>query len=105
MPKAAPIALIVHGGAGSRGPAHERGARKRAMLDAVRAGAKILRGGGSALDAVIESVVILEDHPLFNAGYGSTLNADGEVEMDASVMMAQGAEIRAGAVAAVSGVK
>jgi len=105
MPKAAPIALIVHGGAGSHGPAHERGVRKRAMLEAVNAGAKILRDGGSALDAVIASVVILEDHPLFNAGYGSTLNADGEVEMDASVMIANGTEIRAGAVAAVSGVK
>lgn len=98
-------ALIVHGGAGSHGPAHERGARKRALIEAVKAGASILGDGGSALDAVIASVVILEDHPLFNAGYGSTLNADGEVEMDASVMMAQGMEICAGAVAAVTGVK
>jgi L-asparaginase / beta-aspartyl-peptidase len=32
-------------------------------------------------------------------------NADGEVEMDASVMMAQGADMRAGAVAAIRGVK
>ncbi len=103
--KAGLTALIVHGGAGSHGPAHERGARKRAMIEAVKAGAAILRGSGNALDAVIASVVVLEDHPLFNAGYGSTLNADGEVEMDASVMMAEGAGIRAGAVAAVTGVK
>ena len=99
------VALIVHGGAGSHGPKSERPQRKRAMLEAVRAGAKILRAGGSALDAVIASVVILEDHPLFNAGYGSTLNYDGEVEMDASVMLAHGAELRAGACAAVSRIK
>ena len=87
MVKSAPIALIVHGGAGSHGPTEERAPRKRAMMDAVKAGAAVLRGGGSALDAVIASVVILEDNPLFNAGFGSTLNVDGGVEMDASVMV------------------
>jgi L-asparaginase / beta-aspartyl-peptidase len=101
----APTALIIHGGAGFFGPAQERAPRKRAMLKAVRAGAIVLRAGGSALDAVIASVVILEDDPLFNAGYGSTLNADGAVEMDASVMIATAAGSRAGAVAAVTRVK
>jgi beta-aspartyl-peptidase (threonine type) len=101
----APTALIIHGGAGFFGPAQERAPRKRAMLKAVRAGAAILRAGGSALDAVIASVVILEDDPLFNAGYGSTLNADGAVEMDASVMIATAAGSRAGAVAAVTRVR
>jgi beta-aspartyl-peptidase (threonine type) len=112
MPKPAPTALIVHGGAGSRGPAGERGERKRAIMNAVKAGASILREGGSALDAVIASVVLLEDHPLFNAGYGSTLTIDGTVEMDASVMFAMPAPddprktfAKAGAVAAVSRVK
>ena len=103
--RAAPIALIVHGGAGSHGPANERGARKRAIMNAVKAGASIVRDGGSALDAVIASVVILEDDPLFNAGYGSTLNLDGAVEMDASVMVAADGETKAGAVAAISRVK
>jgi beta-aspartyl-peptidase (threonine type) len=101
-----PPALIIHGGAGFFGPAQERAPRKRAMLQAVRAGAALLRVGGSALDAVIASVVILEDDPLFNAGYGSTLNADGAVEMDASVMVATASgEMRAGAVAAVTRVR
>ena len=101
-----PCALIVHGGAGSIGPADERGPRRRAMMKALEAGASILRAGGTALDAVIASVVILEDDSLFNAGYGSTLNADGAVEMDASVMVATSSgEARAGAVAAVTRVK
>lgn len=100
-----PIALIVHGGAGARGLAVERAPRKRAMINAVKAGAAILRAGGSALDAVIASVVILEDAPLFNAGYGSTLNVDGAVEMDASAMIAGSSGVRAGAVAAVTRVR
>jgi L-asparaginase / beta-aspartyl-peptidase len=101
-----PCALIVHGGAGSISTADERGPRKLAMMTAVKAGASILRAGGSALDAVIASVVILEDDALFNAGYGSTLNADGAVEMDASVMLASSSsEGHAGAVAAVTRVK
>ncbi len=74
-------------------------------MTAVKAGAAILRAGGSALDAVIASVTILEDHPLFNAGYGSTLNADGAVEMDASVMFAEDGEAKAGAVATISRVR
>jgi len=59
------------------------------MLAAMRAGAQILRDGGTALDAVVATVIALEDHPLFNAGYGSLLNSEGNVEMDASVMVAE----------------
>ena len=112
MPKLEPAALIVHGGAGMIGPAGERPARKRAMMNALKAGAAILRAGGSALNAVVASVVVLEDDPLFNAGFGSTLNIDGAVEMDASVMVATPARNRegeatatAGAVAAVSRIR
>ena len=82
-------ALVAHGGAGAVGPRDERATRRRAMLAAVRLGAKMLRENGSALDAVVATVAALEDHPLFNAGYGSLLNSEGAVEMDASVMMAE----------------
>jgi L-asparaginase / beta-aspartyl-peptidase len=82
-------ALIAHGGAGVSGPRTERPERRRAMLSAMRAGAQILRQGGTALDAVVATLIALEDHPLFNAGYGSLLNSEGHVEMDASVMAAE----------------
>ena len=59
------------------------------MMAAMRLGARILRANGSALEAVVATVAALEDHPLFNAGYGSLLNSEGNVEMDASVMFAE----------------
>jgi L-asparaginase / beta-aspartyl-peptidase len=81
-------ALIAHGGAGGRAPASDRASRRHGILAAVQRGAEILRGGGSALDAVVATVVALEDDPLFNAGYGSVLTTAGRVEMDAAVMTA-----------------
>jgi len=65
------------------------------------AGREILATGGSALDAVTQAVVALEDDPLFNAGKGSVFTAAGTQEMDASVM--DGRDHRAGAVAGVFG--
>jgi beta-aspartyl-peptidase (threonine type) len=70
---------------------------------AVQAARLILMQGGAALDAVCAAVVLLEDHPLFNAGTGCTLNRDGEAEMDASVMVGEG--LRCGGVAALKRVK
>ena len=72
------------------------------MLAAVQAGARVLRGGGSALDAVIATVRALEDHPLFNAGLGSLLTVEGTVEMDASVMVAVPPQRRRGTAATSS---
>jgi len=94
--------IIVHGGAGpikdDSLPARLEGCRAAAL-----AGWQVLHQGGSALDAVETTVVILEDNPLFNAGTGSTLNSLGEVEMDAAIMA--GDSLRAGAVAAVKAIK
>ncbi len=92
------IAIIVHGGAWDIPPAlhadHVVGCRA-----AAEAGWAILARGGSALDAVEAAVRIMEDHPVFDAGAGSHLNADGFVELDAGMM--DGRTLMAGAVASV----
>ena len=62
-----------------------------------------LATGGSALDAAVRAVVELENEPVFNAGVGSCLTEDGEIEMDASVM--EGTTFRVGAVGAVHTVR
>ena len=95
--------LIVHGGAGDWSSEDGDGeALVAACGGAARAGFEILRAGGSALDAATAAVVVLEDDPRFNAGTGSALTVDGEVECDASVMCGDG---RAGAVGALRDVK
>jgi beta-aspartyl-peptidase (threonine type) len=81
--------LIAHGGAGGRVPVSERAERRRALVSAVETGSAILRDGGNALDAVTATVAALENHYLFNAGFGSVLTLEGKVEMDAAVMVAQ----------------
>jgi beta-aspartyl-peptidase (threonine type) len=93
-----PSAIIVHGGAGQVTPdRHDR--LREGVRRAAAAGDAILVGGGSALDAVVAAVRVLEDDPEFNAGTGSALTRDGTVETDASVM--DGPTQRVGAVAAV----
>jgi beta-aspartyl-peptidase (threonine type) len=91
-------AIAVHGGAGA--VPHERRAEHQAgCARAAEIGAEILRKKGSALDAVQAAVACLEDNPAFNAGTGGSLNSDGHLELDASIM--EGAELRAGAVCAL----
>ncbi len=100
-------ALAIHGGAGTIAPELMTPAREkayRAALDlALRRGHTVLQEGGPALDAVEAAIRTLEDSPLFNAGKGSVFNADGQHEMDASLM--NGSDLRAGAVASVQNVK
>ena len=52
-----------------------------------------------AMRAVSECVAVLEDHYAFNAGYGSVVNTDGFVEMDAAVM--EGKTLNFGGVLAI----
>jgi L-asparaginase / beta-aspartyl-peptidase len=90
--------LIVHGGAWDI-PDESVDVCKAGCERALAEGWSILKHGGSALDAVQAAVMVLEDDPLFDAGFGSHLTLDGHVECDAIVM--DGATLRAGAVAAL----
>jgi beta-aspartyl-peptidase (threonine type) len=94
--------IVVHGGAydipSETHQAHVDGCRR-----AAEAGWAVLARGGPALDAVEAAVRVMEDDPTFDAGYGSFLNAAGEVELDAIIM--DGRDLDLGAVAAVQRVR
>jgi len=94
--------IVVHGGAG----AWEKERWKSGLAgvkDAANAGFKILKTGGSALDAVEAAVMCMEDNPVFNAGLGSTLAVDKRIEMEASIM--DGRTLNAGAVGLLKDIK
>ena len=91
-------AIIVHGGAWDIPPDLHQDHRQ-GIGQAVRAGWRVLDAGGSALDAVEAAIVSMEDDETFDAGRGSFLNADGQVELDAGFM--DGADLQVGAVAGV----
>jgi beta-aspartyl-peptidase (threonine type) len=97
-PPRGPLAFAVHGGAWQI-PDDEAEAHNGGMRAALTLGRRVLETGGSALDAVTEAIVLLEEDPTFDAGIGSVLNTAGQVEMDASIM--DGTGLRAGAAACV----
>jgi L-asparaginase / beta-aspartyl-peptidase len=96
--------IVVHGGAGTWDLDSDRYAEAiEACRRAAAAGQALLKGGGTALDAVEAAVRILEDCPAVDAGRGSYLNTAGQIEMDALIM--DGATLNLGAVAAVQRVQ
>jgi L-asparaginase / beta-aspartyl-peptidase len=95
-------ALIVHGGAWDI-PDEAIDACKSGCQRALAAGWSLLSPGGHALDAIEAAIMVLEDDPVFDAGYGSHLNLDGRVECDAIVM--NGATLHAGAASTLQRVK
>jgi len=96
------FALAIHGGAWNI-PDGAVDAHRRGLVKPLTDGFEALRKGASALDVVELAVRLLEDDPTFNAGRGSHLNSAGALELDASIM--EGTKRRAGAVAAVDGVR
>src|SRR4030095_2904717 len=73
-------------------------------IRAVEKAMAVLKAGGSTLDAVVEGVTLVEDDPEDQGvGLGGLPNADGEVELDASVMY--GPTGAAGAVGALKSIR
>ncbi len=98
-----PIAIGIHGGCGtldiSRLPESQWAEAREHLAASLKAGWKVLAGGGHAVDAVEAAVVVMEDSPHFNAGHGAALTEAGDHELDASIM--RGDTLAAGAVSAV----
>jgi beta-aspartyl-peptidase (threonine type) len=96
-----PIAIGIHGGCGTldraQMPDAEWAEAREHLSASLKAGWEVLKRGGRALDAVEAAIVVMEESPHFNAGYGAAINADGIHELDASIM--DGETLGAGAVA------
>lgn len=99
--------IVIHGGAGvitkeNMTPEMEK-AFETKLTEALAKGYSILESGGSSRDAVEQTINIMENSPLFNAGKGAVFTHDGYNELDAAVM--DGKDLNAGAVAGVRNVK
>ena len=101
------IAFVIHGGAGIILKENISKSKEDSIInkldEAISKGWKLLNEGKSSELAVIETIKILEDSPLFNAGKGSVFNSEGKVENDASIM--RGNDLNAGASSGTSNVK
>lgn len=102
-PAGAKWAIALHGGAGNV-PRNKTEAElaiyKNSLNAALQAGVSILEAGGTSLEAVTATVKLLENDPLYNAGKGAVFNAQGEIEMDASIM--DGATLKCGGVSGMT---
>ena len=95
------IAIVIHGGAGTilkeNMTTEVESAYLNKLEEAVQTGYEILKNGGSSQSAVDETIKIMEDSPLFNAGIGAALTNEETASLDASFM--EGKNLNAGAIA------
>ncbi|TQV75246.1 isoaspartyl peptidase/L-asparaginase [Aliikangiella marina] len=107
LAKDSPIAIAIHGGAGTilkKNLTPEIEAQYHAKLEeSLRAGYQILESGGSSIDAIQATIIVLENSPLFNAGKGAVFTHHKTNELDASIM--EGKTLNAGAISGVTRVK
>ncbi len=100
-------AIVVHGGAGVMGRLKDNSKAQEEYIEkleeALALGGKLLKEGATAQDVVVEVIEVMENSPLFNAGKGAVLTAEGKNELDASIM--DGETLNAGAVAGVRTIK
>lgn len=106
-PTKAEYAIVIHGGAGTIKKENMSVEKEKAYLDklneALTVGENILKNGGTAADAVCQTIMVMENSPLFNAGKGAVFTNEGKNELDASFM--DGRTQNAGAVGGVTNVK
>jgi len=99
--------LVIHGGAGTitrdRLDAETEASIRAKLTEALEAGQTILAGGGTSLDAIQASIMVMENSAHFNAGHGAVFTAQGRNEMDAAIM--DGSDLNAGAITGVTRVK
>jgi beta-aspartyl-peptidase (threonine type) len=99
--------LVIHGGVGVISPAEMTpevdADYRRVLTESLRAGYDAMKSGGNAKDAIVDSIGVMEDSVIFNAGRGSNFTSEGVVAMDASIMV--GNTLEAGGVAGVSDVR
>jgi beta-aspartyl-peptidase (threonine type) len=88
----------IHGGAWDI-PQELIAAHHRGVRAAREAAVAALEQGARPVDAIVVALKVMENDPTFDAGHGSFLNENGEVELDAGIM--EGATLRTGAVASI----
>lgn len=106
-PEAREVVLAVHCGTGALNrdtdPPELAAEYEAALGTALQVGYDVIEDGGRSVDAVQAAVMVLEDFPQCNAARGAVFNADAAHQLDAAIM--DGADLRAGAVAAVENVR
>ena len=100
-------ALVIHGGAGVMSQQSMTPDMQKEYVfvlnHALHVGDSVLKSGGNCMDAVVKTIMVMEDSPLFNAGKGAVFTHEGTVELDASVM--DGKTLGAGAIAGITDIR